>query len=160
MDERLLRTLEKFHQINQSIWRFSAESSAMVAIFYYTILLSVDASLLVIIDPRTHSIIRSVASYCCAFVFSVVFALIILFTTVSYYAGRVMAPVERCLARVHTRPSTRLKLLELRAQLADQMSSISCHGIFTFTVQKSSMIAINFIINFFLVVKLFRNYFF
>lgn len=158
---QILSSLKKFHRLNQSIWRFSSETSLLVSTFYYTILLGLDASVLIIVDSKTDHLIRVTAIAVSLAVFAFSITGIGLFTSVSLFSNNITVPLERFLFRgQQVRPSTQLKLVELRCQLTGRLIGIGPKGVFIFTPQKVSQILFNLMVNFFLVFNLFRTYFF
>lgn len=160
IDRDIQVLLKQLHNLNQSAWRFAKDASLFVFVVYYTMILTLAAALLIVIDPRTDPFIKLIAFNSTVISFTTIFGGFGFVTSLNYFAGKLFTPLDRCLFRANPGIQTKFKLYEFRSQLEQQMIGITCGTIFTLTVQKSSLILINFFLNIFLVMKLFSNYFF
>ena len=130
-----------------------------MSLFYFLVLMGSEGLLFVTLDWRTHPFLRLVAIITFILCLSIFLAMFSVLCTVNLAARRLLGPLRRAVYHLRLTPSTQLKVITFQAQLEQNRVGIACGRMFVFTPSKVFAVVIRFVLNFFLVVNLFRTYF-
>lgn len=155
---RLLRHLNL--NIKWSI-KFASETKYLVAMIYYIPLVALDSLIFVLLNPQTKGIVRTISTMAFIWTTTLVTTLYLCFSKLNRSSIQQLPSLNYYLFRsskLLTR-NMRIKIVRLRSGLLADTVGISCGGVFVFTRYRILKLIISFVMNFFLIAEVFRDYF-
>ena len=139
---------------------YSREYQNFIGCFYYTMIFACDVLFFFMIDIKTQSFLKIVATTVFAFAASITSIAFIIFSLPNNNLVVIVPTITKILNQNQMSQYLQWKLMNLHNQMTiDLMIGVNCAGVYTITNLTNFHTLITFCLNVILILNLFQNYY-